>query len=82
VKNDPAASKMLNDAGFYFDKSGQPPKFTLASGKTLSLDVDHFVEIQQQPNLALTATNLRLVSPRENRVMLRLLNLLDPFQKQ
>lgn len=80
VKNDPAASQMLNDAGFYFVKSGQPPKHMLASGKLLSLDVDHFVEIQQQPNLALTPTNLRLVSPRENRVVLRLLNLLDPFQ--
>jgi hypothetical protein len=52
----------------------------MLNGRRIVLTLDHIVERQSAPSLALTASNLRLAFSRENSVVLRLLNQLDPFQ--
>ena len=71
------ARALFTDAGCQF--SGGAPYYML-KGRRIVITIDHFVERQTAPNLALTAANLQLSFSRENSVVLRLLNQLDPFQ--
>jgi hypothetical protein len=77
VAANPAAAALLRNAGFTVD--GGAPYLTL-NGQRVTLTIDHITERQTAPNLALTAFNLRLSLSRENSVVLRLLNQLDPFR--
>lgn len=77
VRENDAASAIFKNAGCEF--SGGAPYFTL-NGRKILITIDHIIERQTKPELALTASNLRIVFWRENTVVLRLLNKLDPFQ--
>jgi hypothetical protein len=68
---------LFTDAGCQF--SGGAPYYIL-NGRRITITIDHIFERQSSPGLALTASNLRLSFSRENSVVLRLLNQLDPFQ--
>ena len=52
----------------------------MLNGRRITITIDHIIERQTAANLALTASNLRLAFSRENSVVLRLLNQMDPFQ--
>lgn len=81
VRNDPQARQIFLDAGCIFPSgSGTAPIYRLTSGQEITLTIDHIIERQTNPGLALNPLNLRIVFSRENTVMLRLLNLLDVFQ--
>ncbi|QDV35335.1 hypothetical protein ElP_32380 [Tautonia plasticadhaerens] len=94
VRRDAFAKSLIAACGAVFrDEEGgegandTAPIIRLASGyKTLQgkdmifLDIDHEAEKRSQPELALEPTNLRIIFSRENRVVLRLLHQLDPFQ--
>jgi hypothetical protein len=58
-----------------------PGHKTLQGKDEIRLDIDHIQEKQSHPQLALDPLNLRIVFSRENRVVLRLLHQLDPFQR-
>jgi len=77
VAANPQARALFTDAGCQF--SGGAPYYML-NGRRITMTIDHIVERQTAPNLALSATNLRIAFSRENSVVLRLLNQLDPFQ--
>jgi hypothetical protein len=77
VASDPQAKALFTDAGCQF--SGGAPYYLL-NGRRITITIDHIIERQTTPRLALTAANLRLSFSRENSVVLRLLNQLDPFQ--
>jgi hypothetical protein len=80
VRQDAAAKKLFEDAGFGFsgDATTAPTK-TLADGSTMQATIDHAVERQTDPTRALDPANLRVVTRRENTVMLRQLHAQDPF---
>ena len=71
------AQQLFTDAGCQF--SGGAPYYML-NGRRITITIDHIIERQTAPQLALTGSNLRLSFSRENSVVLRLLNQLDPFQ--
>jgi hypothetical protein len=77
VRATPAARALFEDAGCRF--SGGAPYYML-NGRRITMTIDHVIERQTAPQLALTASNLRIAFSRENSVVLRLLNQLDPFQ--
>lgn len=77
VRNNPAARAIFEDAGCQFE-SGAP--YYMLNGQRIILTIDHIVERQAAPHLALTGSNLRISFWRENTVVLRLLNQLDIFQ--
>ena len=77
VAKDPEARRIFTDAGCEF--SGGAP-YVMHNGQRIGLTIDHIVERQTNPQLALTGSNLRIAFRRENTVVLRLLNQLDPFQ--
>ncbi|MCL4858142.1 MAG: hypothetical protein KJZ93_01995 [Caldilineaceae bacterium] len=78
VRGDPVARAIFTDAGCRF--SGGAPYYVL-NGRRITMTIDHIIERQSAPNLALTASNLRITFGRENSVVLRLLHQLDPFQR-
>ncbi len=71
VAGNPQAAALFTDAGCQF--SGGSP-FYMLNGRRIVLTIDHAIERQVNPTLALTASNLRLAFSRENSVVLRLLN--------
>jgi Domain of unknown function (DUF4157) len=71
------ARKLFEDAGCQFT-DGAP--FYNLNGKKIIITIDHIIERQTRPDLALTASNLQLSFFRENTVFLRLLNQLSPFK--
>lgn len=77
VRANDAARAIFEDAGCQF--SGGAPYFVL-NGQRIYMTIDHIIERQTAPQLALTASNLRISFMRENTVLLRLLHQLDPFQ--
>jgi hypothetical protein len=78
VRSNPEAFEFFTEVlGCKF--SGGAPYYIL-NGRRITITIDHIIERQSAANLALTASNLRLVFSRENSVVLRLLNQLDPFQ--
>ncbi|MDJ0345131.1 hypothetical protein QMK19_31820 [Streptomyces sp. H10-C2] len=77
VAADPSARSLFTDAGCGFS-DGAP--YLTVNGRRITITIDHVIERQAAPQLALTASNLRLAFSRENSVVLRLLNQLDPFQ--
>lgn len=77
VRANAAARAIFEDAGCQF--SGGAPYFVL-NGQRIYMTIDHIIERQTAPQLALTASNLRISFMRENTVLLRLLHQLDPFQ--
>jgi hypothetical protein len=78
VAKDPAALKLLEEAGLRISGGGRAPYYML-NGKRVVVTIDHIVERQTVPHLALSADNLQLSFSRENSVVLRLLHELDPF---
>ncbi len=80
VANDPQARVILTNAGCVFGSAGTAPFYRLPSGQEVLLTIDHIVERQLHPGRALDPSNLRMAFLRENTVVLRLLNQLDPFQ--
>jgi hypothetical protein len=80
VATDPEAKALLTSAGLNFDRLGTAPFLTLPSGQRIVITIDHMIERQTAPGRALDPANLQLVFGRENTVVLRLLNQLDPFQ--
>jgi Domain of unknown function (DUF4157) len=76
VASDPQAKALFTDAGCQF--SGGAPYYLL-NGRRITITIDHIIERQTTPQLALTASNLQLSFSRENSVVLRLLNQLSPF---
>jgi hypothetical protein len=89
VRQDPAALKAIRDMGGSFpeERSGgkldltksTAPEINLPGGTRLRISLDHEVERQTAPNLALDPNNLRLSTIRENTVLLRQLHEQDPF---
>lgn len=77
VRNNPDARAIFKNAGCQF--SGGAPYYML-NGRRITMTIDHIIERQSAPHLALIAANLRISFSRENTVVLRLLNQLDPFQ--
>lgn len=77
VRANDSARAIFEDAGCQF--SGGAPYFVL-NGQRIYMTIDHIIERQTAPQLALTASNLRISFMRENTVLLRLLHQLDPFQ--
>lgn len=77
VANDAQAKALFTDAGCQF--SGGAPYYLL-NGRRITVTIDHIIERQTTPQLTLTAANLRLSFSRENSVVLRLINQMDPFQ--
>ena len=55
------------------------PEVNLSNGVRLRISLDHEVERQTAPNLALNPNNLRLSTVLENTVLLRQLHDQDPF---
>jgi hypothetical protein len=78
VQHDPAARRLLTDAGFTFptDPAGRPvrgraPFRVMADGRRMTVTVDHITERQTAPRRALDPANLRLSPRLENTVLLR-----------
>jgi hypothetical protein len=71
VRGNPQARAIFTDAGCQF--SGGAP-FYILNGRRIIMTIDHIIERQSAPQLALTASNLRISFLRENTVVLRLLN--------
>ncbi|MBL7186544.1 MAG: hypothetical protein ISS70_09470 [Phycisphaerae bacterium] len=81
VRENSAAKAIFENAGCVFaGKRSTAPYFTL-NGRRIKMTIDHIIERQTAPHLALTGSNLRISFSRENSVVLRLLNQLDPFQR-
>ena len=79
VRADPIAMQLLAAAGLTFGPGPtSAPFYTLANGTQIPVTIDHIIERQTNPLLALDPANLRLSFWRENTVLLRLLNELDP----
>jgi len=76
VAANPQARALFEDAGCQF--SGGAPYYML-NGRRIVMTIDHIMERQTMPQLALSAANLRLSFSRENSVVLRLLNQMSPF---
>lgn len=76
VARTPAARALFEDAGCEF--AGGAPYYML-NGRRIVMTIDHIMERQTMPQLALSAANLRLSFSRENSVVLRLLNQMSPF---
>jgi hypothetical protein len=81
VRADSAAKKLFEDAGCVFE--GEPetaPFHRMPDGSKFQMTIDHIVERQSDPTRALDPSNLRIVSRRENVVLLRQITEQDPFQ--
>ena len=72
VRTDPQARRLFTDAGLTFSPSLRTaPYRVLRSGHRMTVTVDHIIERQARPSLALNPANLRLSSRLENTVLLR-----------
>lgn len=80
VRQNEAARRLFTDAGFEFTGNATTaPTRTLADGSVMQATIDHIVERQTDPARALDPSNLRIVTRRENTVLLRQLHEQDPF---
>jgi hypothetical protein len=80
VLSDPAARRLIEEAGFTFTgAAGTAPTRTLTGGRVMQCTIDHIVERQTDPSRALDPSNLRVVSRLENTTLLRQLHAQDPF---
>lgn len=80
VRSDAAAARIFTDAGFEFaGEATTAPTRTLADGSVMQATIDHIIERQTDPTRALDPANLRIVSRRENTVLLRQLHAQSPF---
>ena len=80
VRNDTAARKLFEDAGCVFEGgTSTAPFYRLPDGSQFQMTIDHMIERQTNPGRALDPANLRIVSRRENTVLLRQLHDQDPF---
>jgi hypothetical protein len=89
VRRDPAALQVIRNMGGTFpeERNGgtinpaatSVPEINLPGGIRLRISLDHEIERQTAPNLALNPNNLRLSTIRENTVLLRQLHDQDPF---
>lgn len=80
MRDDDALRAMFDAAGLRFGRRGTAPFYERTLGRRARVTIDHAVERQSAPGRALDPTNLRLSLTRENTVLLRLINALDPFQ--
>ena len=81
VRQDAAARQMFEDAGFRFrGEATTAPVKELSNGETMQATIDHIVERQTDPTLALDPTNLRVSTRLENTVVLRQVTAQDRFQ--
>jgi hypothetical protein len=62
VASNPQARPLFEDAGCEF--SGGAPNYML-NGRQITITIDHLIERQSAPNLALTSSNLRLSFARK-----------------
>lgn len=74
-----AGKAIFTAAGYEFTGRGTP-KIKLPGGVVAGIDVDHKIQLSDQPHLALDVNNLRLAHPADNQTIIRLLNQRDPFQ--
>lgn len=89
VRRDPAARQVVRNMGGTFpeERNGgtldlnrnSVPEINLPNGVRLRISLDHEIERQSAPGLALSANNLRLSTILENTVSLRQLHDQDPF---
>ena len=89
VRRDPAALQVIRNLGGTFPEernggtldltANTVPEIDLPGGIRLRISLDHEVERQTAPNMALDPNNLRLSTVRENTVLLRQLHEQDPF---
>jgi hypothetical protein len=83
VRGSDSARAHFESMGFTFPASPTTaPVRVLPDGRTVTATIDHITERQTAPNRALDANNLRFSFGRENTVVLRLLNDLDPFLRE
>ena len=67
------------NGGVIDPKATSIPEINLPDGTRLGISIDHQVERQTDPSLALDPNNLRLSTIRENTVVLRQFHDQDPF---
>ena len=80
VRKDTAARRLFEDAGCVFEGGDTTAPFQrLPDGSKFQMTIDHIVERQSAPTRALAPSNLRVVSRRENVVVLRQLHEQSPF---
>lgn len=89
VRRDPAALQVIRNMGGTFaeERNGGPlnlsarsaPEINLPGGIRLRISIDHAIERQTAPTLALNPNNLRPSTILENTVLLRQLHDQDPF---
>jgi hypothetical protein len=81
LRQNPQAVQFFTDAGLTFGSNPtSAPYYQLPNGQRVQITIDHIIERQSDPTRALDPNNLQLSFRRENTVVLRLINLLDPFQ--
>jgi hypothetical protein len=79
LRQNAAARQLLADAGLVLGPNPTTvPYYQLANGTRIQVTIDHIIERQTDPSRALDPANLRLSLRRENTVLLRLLNEMDP----
>jgi hypothetical protein len=72
VRSDPQAHRLFTEAGLTFGSNPRTaPYRVLRNGDRMTVTVDHIIERQTRPSLALNPANLRLSSRLENTVLLR-----------
>lgn len=82
VRGDAAARQLFTDAGCVFGENAtSAPFYELADGSRIEITIDHIIERQTAPGQALSPSNLRLSTRRENTVVLRQLTDQDVFQR-
>jgi hypothetical protein len=82
VREDAAARRLFEDAGCVFpDSPTTASVHTLPNGQQIRMTIDHIIERQTNPGLALDPGNLRVSFERENTQILRLLHAQGPFQQ-
>jgi len=80
VRESDAAMEFFRKAGCEFGSSPTTAPFhKMPDGSKFLMTIDHIVERQAAPGRALDPSNLRIVSGRENTVLLRQLTAQDPF---
>ena len=83
VRQNDQARSIFEDAGCVFEGGNSTaPIYRMGNGQEVRMTIDHIVERQTAPHLALDPSNLRIAFSRENSVVLRLLHDLDPFLNQ
>jgi hypothetical protein len=82
VRRNPTLLKEFTDAGLTFPPgTSTTPYYLLPNGDKIQITIDHIIERQTDPTLALDSGNIRFTFRRENTVTLRQLHDQDTFQQ-